>query len=799
MKDYKYLFDKNIEINLTANDNSINCNDKTNITSINHNSKKPYNYNLLLPSYNPRQNKDEKSNSLINKFLNQKEDFFKEKNESNENKISKLNSKYSTCNNYYPRKNYNKFLNSHQQVNSSIINNINIFQQNTTFEGSGGYNKLNTRDLIEITKRRKEIIEQKKLKDEEKKKDIENNYNNLDIVINKNINDSGADMKNYCDEGVQTSLVNLNEPLDEVNNKKEEPLSTIIFTDKSALINQEITFLSIQCSLKNNGENGEDSKEYKNSENDYVNLGYDIKESINKNKNKDKMKIDNNKIEVNKNIIKINKSLKPSSNIEKINKSHKENINNSNNNNNNIIKSKKNEKENAEKENNENNNSPNIKENNDNEFAFTIVNNTQTTPEKKENEEDFYITNGAETFQIESNNNLEQKINNIDDNNDFTITNNNNKEENVILNDSLEDSTENKNIMNKSKSLSNNEENEISEVEEFDQNLIFLQNESKTMTSHFNNMKNKTNEENEDSNENQNSKKDNILIEDDFKIKNNNSNNINNYSKTIDNEKNNITKDNISSNSKDEIEGKKNEIFNDNKIDYKENLFRSKGRKNNSLNKYNDYPTLRNINLNENNNFKSKLFNNNYTNNNRYQNKVINLEEKDNECLEFLKLKTSDLKMNNQEEKILIKPIKNIIDNNYKPNNSLNSGNNNFQNIKFYSHKKLNTNLNSNNNKNNISSIPIKPNKTKNNNINEINNNLHVNNPILKSNNNRNYLITPRCVKKKRQLNNYAEYYKLKISMCSESNNYTNNEINHNKNYRSLGHQKSNDNLRKKK
>ena len=161
MKDYKYLFDKNIEINLTANDNSINCNDKTNITSINHNSKKSYNYNLLLPSYNPRQNKDEKSNSLINKFLNQKEDFFKEKNESNENKISKLNSKYSTCNNYYPRKNYNKFLNSHQQVNSSIINNINIFQQNTTFEGSGGYNKLNTRDLIEITKRRKEIIEQK--------------------------------------------------------------------------------------------------------------------------------------------------------------------------------------------------------------------------------------------------------------------------------------------------------------------------------------------------------------------------------------------------------------------------------------------------------------------------------------------------------------------------------------------------------------------------------------------------------------------------------------------------------------
>ena len=794
MKDYnKYLFDKNIEINLTANDNSMNYNDKTNITSINQNSKKSYNYNLLLPSYNPRQNKDEKSNSLINKFLNKKEDFFKEKNESNENKILKLNSKYSTCNNYYPRKNYNKFLNSHQQVNSSIINNINIFQQNTTFEGSGGYNKLNTRDLIEITKRRKEIIEQKKLRDEEKKKDIENNLNNLDIVINKNLNDSGGDLKNFCDEGVQTSLININEPVDDVNNKKEEPLSTIIFTDKSALINQEITFLSIQCSLKNNGENIEDSKEYKNTENDCVNLGYDIKESNNRNKNKEKIKLDNNKIEVNKNIIKINKSLKSNNDIEKINKSIKNNIkdstNNSKNNLNNSIKNKKNKNGNVEKENNEN-----LKENNDNdELAFTIVNNTQTTPEKKENEDDYYITNGAETFQIESNSNFKQPINNFEDNNNFTITNNN-KEENVNLSDSLEDSNEN-NTLNKSKSLSNNDENELTEVEEFDQNLIFLQNESKTMTSHFNNMKNKNNEENEDINE---SNKDNILIEDDFKIKTNNSNNINNYSKTIDN--NDIINDknnNSLFDSKNIIEEKNMELFNDNKnkINYKENLFRSKGKKNNSLNKYNDYPTLKNINLNENNNnLKTKLFNNNYTNNNRYQNKVINLEDKDNECFDFLKLKTSDLKLNNQEEKIIIKPIQNFNDNNYKPNSSTSNGNNNFQNIKFFSHKKLNTNLNSNNNKNNINNIPIKPSKTKNS---EIINNLHVNNPILKSNNN-NYLITPRCVKKKRQLNNYAEYYKLKISMCNDSNNYTNNEISHNKNYRSIGHKKSNENLKNK-
>ena len=59
----------------------------------------------------------------------------------------------------------------------------------------------------------------------------------------------------------------------------------------------------------------------------------------------------------------------------------------------------------------------------------------------------------------------------------------------------------------------------------------------------------------------------------------------------------------------------------------------------------------------------------------------------------------------------------------------------------------------------------------------------------------------------KRHINNYAEYYKLKISMSKDIsninsknvNNNMNNNNDYNKNYRSLGHQKSNDNLRKKK
>ena len=857
MKDYKYLFDKNIEINLTANDNSINFKDNANITSVNKNFKSPYNFNLLLPSYNPHQYKDEKSSSLINKFLNKKEDFFKEKSESNENKLSKINSKYSTCNNYYPRKNYNKFLNSQQKTNLSIINNPNIYQQNTTFEGNLGYIKLNTRDLIEITKRRKEIIEQKKIKDEEMHKEIENNLNNLenvDIVINKNLNlnDYGAEGKNFCDEGVQTSLMNINEQEIENNNKKEEPLSTIIFTDKSALINQEITFLSIQYSLKNN--DNDESKEYKCGENDFVNIGCDIKESIHKEKNlvKDKDKI-NNKSDINKNKNSNKKNYKNSvteNNTNKeifdtdiINKTediNNDKINKITNESNDVNKNINNFEEinkNINNLENTNKNINNFEDNNkdkDKELEFTIESNTQTSPFKNINEDEYYITNGVENFQIESNDKISEIKNNNDDNNNFTITNNINnnqtiKENNKILDDSLEESNENDNnynpinINNTNKSKSSNteeiDENEITEVEEYDQNLIFLQNESKTMSSHFDNIRKKNN--NEESDENLLNNKDNILIEDSFNKNNNNYNcnesldndNIGNCSETLDMEKNESLNNNISSTSLNKNKDNKeknikninnnnineiNDIYSTdiNKVSYKENMFRLKGRKNNSLNKYNDYPTLRNININENNSLKSKLFNNNYTNNNRYLNKNINFDEKDNnEGFDLLKLKTADLKLNNQDEKIIIKSLKNSNNNNYKQNTDMTNNQN--SNIKFFSHKKLNININNNNNnnnnKNNISGIPKKPNKKANSNF-EINNNINNNKAIM----NKNYLITPRCVKKKRQLNNYVEYYKLKISMCKdESISYSNHNNEYNKNYKSLGHKKSTDNFNK--
>ena len=255
MKEYRYSLDKNIEINYTPNDTSINYRDNTNIASINPFVKNNKDLNYFFPSYNMRQFKEEK----------------------NQNKKAKKNSKYSTCYNYYPKKNYSKYLNYQQGTDSSAINKNNNIQQNTTFD-EYGFNKLNTKDLIEITKKRKEIINQQKLYEEEKKKYFENNYENLDIIINDDMKNSEKNKK-YCDEGVQTSLVNNNQ----LDNKKEEQTSTIIFTDKSALINQEITFLSIQYSVNkntnkensnsNSKNNSESSKEYRNTENnDFVNI-----------------------------------------------------------------------------------------------------------------------------------------------------------------------------------------------------------------------------------------------------------------------------------------------------------------------------------------------------------------------------------------------------------------------------------------------------------------------------------------------------------------------------------------------
>ena len=832
MKDYNYLFDKNIEINLTANNSSMNNNkDQINITSIKQNLSKPYNYNLLLPSYNQRQYKDEKSSSLINKNKVVKKNEFFEENDNYENKISKINSKFSTCNNYYPRKNYNKFLNSHQQIHSSsLMNNNNVYQQNVTFEGSTGYNRLNTRDLIEITKRRKEIIEHQKLKEEEKKRMMENNLNNLesiDIIENKNSNRSNIEDKNYCDEGVQTSLLNINFQENENNNnnnKKDEPLSTIIFTDKSALINQEITFLSIQYSIKNNEDNSNDIKEYKNIENDLVNIEYNPKESIQKDKDKynDFNNDDNNKN--NKNNNKNNKD------NDKLNDENFDIILNNDNedkNKNEIIdsysisqsevkKSKNNDINknddnlSSKKEKNENNcNATDFKEDNncgnlnkESDLEFTIINNNQNSPQKLRKEEDNCMSNKKEDFQIESNGNA----NDTKDNN-FTLTNNdvninkinNFNEEVKILSDSMEVSNEN--ISNKSINNineSNSEENELTEIEEYDQNLIFLQNESKTMSSHFDKIK-KNRNGNEESQEGKKSNKNkhNILIKDDF---NASKDNFGNYSKTVDLDKEDSLNEVLPSfETKVDYENKNEDLYNNySKCDYKENLFRSKGKKSiNSINKYDDYPTLRNI--KDNKNQITKLYNNknNLTNNNRYQNKNINYEGKDVECFELLKLKESDLKQNNQEEKIIMKPLKKSNNNDSTQNvKSCNEPKNNFQNMKFSSHKKLNTNI-PDKNKNNISGIPINPSKTRHNthiteNL-ESNNLAGINNPSLKnSKGNNNYLITPRCFKKKRQLNNYSEYYKLKMSMnkCDKSENNS-------KNYKSLGHKKSTESFNK--
>ena len=761
MKEYRYLLDKNIEINYLPNDTSMNYKDNINITSINPvDSNKDSNY--FFPSYNTRQFNEGKNNN---------------------SKITKKNSKYSTCYNYYPRKNYSKYLNYQQATNSSSINKNNNKQQNTTFDDYCGYNKLNTKDLIEITQKRKEIINQQKIFEQEKKKYLENNLENLDIILNDNLDNLVEKNKNYCDEGVQTSLVNNTLQTDK---KNEEHPSTIIFTDKSALINQEITFLSIQYSInKNNKENSNNnsniSKEYKNTENnDFVNYDNKEKETINASKQMEKNDIDNS-VDDNKD--------KEQFEI-------------------NLNKSEKNM--NIENKNEHSINSGKIKDNNQNEndLEFTIVNNTQTS-NQEENEDNNYMTNGMDTFQIESNEQKQDnKINKDENDNEFIISNNNTNIPPKMFNDSLEDSTEinNKNNIeiNKSKSLTNSEDNELTEIEEFDQNLIFLQNQSKTMSSHFDNINDKNCTEKD---ENKISNNNNILIED---ISHNN-----------ENEEINLDSLNDSLSLKNK---KDNKELNDNN-NTQEKIVRFQGRKNNSLNKYTNYPNLRNLNINDNNSLKSKLdINNNLTNNERYQ--IKNLEDKENEYSDLLKLKKSDLTTFNNNDKLTkLKHLKNSDleskQYNYKTNiSSYNKINTNIQNIKVFSQKKLNITTNENN-KINISGIPINPYPSKNiisktNERNYYNNNIHnikiMNSDFNKNQNleiinNKNCLITPRCTKKKRHINNYAEYYKLKISMSKDVSNMNNNNINsninnnydYNKNYRSLGHQKSNENLKKKK
>ena len=708
MNGYRYLFDRNIEINYAPNDTSINYKDNTNMTSLNPVTKNKKDSNYFFPSYNTRQFKEEK----------------------NLNKITKYNSKYSTCYNYYPRKNYSKYLNYKQSSNSSSVTKNTNNQQNTTFDDIGGYNKLHTKDLIEITKRRQEIINQQKIKEQEKQKNLENNLENLDIILNENSQEKN---KKYCDEGVQTSLVNNNQ----LDNKKEDPISTIIFTDKSALINQEITFLSIQYSVNQNNNketsnnNSESSKDYKNTENnDFVNVDYENKETIIMSKVKDNEKNYNENNGNNFDIKEMNKI-----DIKNINDEQKKD------------------------------------DNFQNYLEFTIVNNTQTS-QNEENEDNNYITNGPETFQIEFN---EQNQNNNYEDENFII-NNNTKHAPKIFNDSLEDSDDinNKNDIdiNNSKSLLNTEENEITEVEEFDQNLILLQNQSKTMSSHFENICYKTSIEKEENKINNNN---NILIQD-----------ISNK----ENEEINLDSLNDSLSLKNKIESIKNNNNNDS-----ENIFRIKGKKNSSLNKYQNYPNLRN--LNANNSLCSKIYNrNNLTNNDRYQNDKNRLE-KENDCLDLLKLKKSDLTSNDKEKFVINKPLKNPEFNSKEydstPNiTSYNKSKTNLQNMKVFSQKKLNITTNENS-KINISGIPICPNQSKNN-INiknykdkSIINNENNKNYIFKNGNKKkkknNYLITPRCMKKKRHINNYADYYKLKISMSKDiSNVNTNNFININNN-----------------
>ena len=650
MREYKYFSSLQ---NIIPNNKHNNTN---NVSS--HNNSFLYNQIYIPSSSNYPRDKTQKTPSLKNKII-YKNEFFEEQNETNDlndNKLLlKMNNKYSTCNNYYKRKNYNKFLNSRQQTNSSSINksHTNINHENTTLEYFGCYNKLNTKDLIEITKKRQKIIEQKKLNElqqEQNQQILKNNLNNIINKYNENNNENNNNEinknikteKKFCEEGVQTSLSNLNyENNNNYNvstkNKKDESASTIVFTDKSALINQEITFLSIQCSLKNSGNNNIKEENDSNHKENIESKEFICNEKIHKN--------DKNSVLSTSNSTKRKNEYK----IKNINVNNKLNI-----------------------------------QKNDKELIFTIEDNTLKTLNNtnKNNLEDTdtennYITN-TDAFQIESNNNTNNNTKNNNNTNNKLYKDNQNK----IFNDSLEQFYNNSNdsISNSGNndSLSVKDENELTEVEEFNQNIIFLQNESKMITSDLDSIIHNNNTENNN----------NVLIE----------NNLN---------------------------------FDDEKLSEKSSLIIEK-----------DYS-----NKNKKNNFVRSKTNNSINNSNTFLDSKI--------------LKTSDLKTNNYNHSI--------------SNNK----------IKIQKNPKIN--------KNNVSSIPNRINQvTKNNNLKK----KFESSKIVP--NSKNYLITPRCVKKKRQLNNYAEYFKLRMSVGESNNNFNNNNVylNNNNNginpncYKSCGHKK---------
>jgi len=227
------------------------------------------------------------------------DDLYHKKNSISNNVVSK------TSNDYYKKKNYKKYLNipismnfsSNENNNSSSINfknnTFNIINYNRNINSNSNYdnkiyNKLNIKDLVEITKKRKEIIAEKKKEEKLKKEKFYKEQENLrnmiigaDTGASNNLNNSNIhieDNLSLCENGVQTSL-KIKESHQEEKNDYESNTNTNI--------NNNINTLNYD----------DPQKRTKNTDMDLVNIGNETEENItpdNTNNNELDFNIENN-------------------------------------------------------------------------------------------------------------------------------------------------------------------------------------------------------------------------------------------------------------------------------------------------------------------------------------------------------------------------------------------------------------------------------------------------------------------------------------------------------------------------
>ena len=278
--------------NNNINNNSIKCNDKIN-------SSKPimiFSLKNVSTAYNSQLSNDSHLSKFIEKNNGKKpqkidlSDLFQKKN----NRLI-----FKTSSNYYRKKNYKKYLNIPQSPSGSIYvdsNNNSYFRKNSynktnynknlnsNFEDKKIYNKLNIKELIEITQKRKKIIEEKKKESQMKKQMIlkeEEKFSN--IITGSEFNIENKYNENKCEEGVQTSM----------KIKEEKKIDQNVQDELNNENRIENNSNNININLNLNFKNVEKLKESKNTDFDLVNIGEETEENINiENSNKNMPDVD---------------------------------------------------------------------------------------------------------------------------------------------------------------------------------------------------------------------------------------------------------------------------------------------------------------------------------------------------------------------------------------------------------------------------------------------------------------------------------------------------------------------------